>query len=94
MEFKLIDFQNKSNTKITQNVAFEFLILAFSTNFWPIKTQTDMSGNTVWPQALGFQTLAKTGLFGIFNWNVNVARFARNVDLEDFLNKIILYCFR
>ena len=32
--------------KITHNVAFEFfLILAFSTNFCPIKT--DLSGNTV-----------------------------------------------
>ena len=31
--------------KITQNVAFEFLILAFSTNFCPIKI--DQSGNTV-----------------------------------------------
>ena len=31
--------------KITQNVAFEFLTLAFSTNFCPIKT--DLSGNTV-----------------------------------------------
>ena len=32
--------------KITQNVAFEFFdILAFSTNFCPIKT--DLSGNTV-----------------------------------------------
>ena len=32
--------------KITQNVAFDFfLILAFSTNFCPIKT--DLSGNTV-----------------------------------------------
>ena len=35
--------------KITQNVAFEFLNLAFSTNFCPIKS--DLSGNTVWPQA-------------------------------------------
>ena len=33
-----------------------FWILAFSTNFWPIKT--DLSGNPVWPQALGFQKLA------------------------------------
>ena len=32
-----------------------FLILAFSTNFCPIKT--DLSGNTVWPQASGFQKL-------------------------------------
>ena len=31
-------------------------ILAFSTNFCPIKT--DLSGNTVWPQASGFQKLA------------------------------------
>ena len=31
--------------KITQNVSFDFLILAFSTNFCPIKT--DLSGNTV-----------------------------------------------
>ena len=32
--------------KITQNVAFEFfLILTFSTNFCPIKT--DLSGNTI-----------------------------------------------
>ena len=30
-----------------------FLILAFSTNFWPIKI--DLSGNTVYPQAPGFQ---------------------------------------
>ena len=28
-----------------------FLILAFSTNLWPIKS--DLSGNTVWPQASG-----------------------------------------
>ena len=31
--------------KITQNIAFEILILAFSTNFRPIKS--DLSGNTV-----------------------------------------------
>ena len=39
--------------KITQNVAFEFLILAFSTNFCPIKI--DLSGNTVWPQVVVLQ---------------------------------------
>ena len=64
-----------------------FSILAFSTNFWSIKT--DLSGNTVWPQALGFQKLAKLTIFGIFDLllstqNVNVARFARNVE-RDFL---------
>ena len=31
--------------KISQNVTFELSFLAFSTNFWPIKT--DLSGNTV-----------------------------------------------
>ena len=41
-----------------------FWILAFSTNFWPIKT--DLSGNTVWPQASGFQKLAKMDTFLAF----------------------------
>ena len=40
-------------------------ILAFSINFCPIKT--DMSANTVWPQASGFQKLAKWTICGIFN---------------------------
>ena len=31
--------------KITQNVAFDLLMLAFSANFWPIKS--DLSGNAV-----------------------------------------------
>ena len=39
-------------------------ILAFSTNFWPIKT--DISGNTVWHQALCFQKLAKMDHFWHF----------------------------
>ena len=47
--------------KITKNVAFEFFILAFSTNFRPNKS--DLSGNTVWPQASGFQKLAKMDHF-------------------------------
>ena len=42
-----------------------FLILAFSTNFCPIKT--DLSGNTVWPQASGFQKVAKMDHLGIFD---------------------------
>ena len=50
--------------KITQNVAFEFLILAFSTNFCLIKT--DLSGNTVWPQASGLQKLVKMDHFWHF----------------------------
>ena len=37
-------------------------ILAFFTNFGPIKI--DMSGNTVWRQASGFQK--KNDIFGVF----------------------------
>jgi len=43
-------FENHSKCRISS-------ILAFSTNFCPFKT--DLSGNTVWPQASGFQKLAK-----------------------------------
>ena len=44
--------------------------------------KSDLSGNSVWLQASGFQQLVK--IFGIFNellstLNVNFARFARNV---------------
>ena len=39
-------------------------ILAFSTNVWPI--ETDLSGKTVWPQASGFQKLAKMHHFWHF----------------------------
>ena len=39
-------------------------ILAFPTNFCPFKT--DLSGNTVWPQASGFQKLAKMNHFWHF----------------------------
>ena len=65
--------------KITKNVEFEFL------NFCPIKI--DISGNTFWPQALGFQKLAKMNIFGIFNellstHYVNVVHFARNVEWD------------
>ena len=51
--------------KIDQKVAFDLIpILAFSTNFYPIKI--DMSGNTVWPQTSGFQKLAKMDHFLYF----------------------------
>ena len=44
--FDFKDYNTPHCLKITQKVAFEsFLILAFSTNFCPIKT--DLSGNTV-----------------------------------------------
>ena len=49
-------FENYSKCRI-----WIFDILAFSTNFCPIKS--DLSGNTVWPQASGFQKLAKMDHF-------------------------------
>ena len=59
--------------------------------------KTDLSGNTIWPQALGFQKLAKLTIFGIFNellstQNVNVARFARNVECNFFCDFQTLWC--
>ena len=45
--------------KLLKMSHLKFWILAFSTNFCTIKT--DLSGNTVWPQASGFQKLAKMG---------------------------------
>ena len=52
-----------------------FLILTFSTNFCPINI--DLSGNTVWPQAI-FDKMSTQ--------NVNVARFARNVEWDFFFD--------
>ena len=43
-----------------------FSILAFSTNFCPIKI--DLSGNTVWLQVSAFQKLAKIDYFWHFYW--------------------------
>ena len=72
---------------------FEILyiwVLAFSTNFVLLKS--DLSGNnTNWPQTSGLQNLTKMDHFGIFNelfftQNVNVARFARNVEWDFFCN--------
>ena len=50
--------------KLLKMSHLNFWILAFSTNFCPIKT--DLSGNTVWPQASGFQKLAKMDHFLAF----------------------------
>ena len=84
--------------KITQKAHLNFWILVFSTNFCPIKNY--LSGNTIWPQALGFQKLAKLTVFAILNellsiQNVNVARFARNVEcdfLGDFQTLWPIWC--
>ena len=77
---KSCTFENHSKCRIW--------ILAFYTNFCPI--QTNMSGNTVWQQASGFQKLAKMDHFWHFlmnflsTQNVNVARSARNVEWDFF----------
>ena len=47
--------------KLLKMSHLNFWILAFSTNFCPIIT--DLSGNTVWPQALSFQKLTKLNHF-------------------------------
>ena len=61
--------------------------MTFKGKFCPNKI--DQSGNTIWPQTSGFQKLAKSDHFGIFNQllstqNVNVSRFARNVEWDFF----------
>ena len=73
--------------KIIKNVTFEiFKFLAFSTNFCPIKS--DLSGNTVLTANFRFfKNSPKWTIFGLFNellstQNVNVARFARNVEWD------------
>ena len=55
-------FENHSKCRI-----WNFGFWAFSTNFCPIIT--DISGNTVWPQASGFQKLAKLDHFFAFLMN-------------------------
>ena len=52
-------FENYSKCRI-----WIFGILEFFTNFCPIKI--DLPGNTVWPQASGFQKLAKIDIFWHF----------------------------
>ena len=56
-------------------------ILAFYTIFCPIKS--NLSGNTVWPQASDFQDQFLTFLINFYLLkNVNIARSARNVEWE------------
>ena len=63
------------------------LFLPLSANFGLINI--DLSGNTIWPQALVFKNSPKLTIFGIFSellstQNVNVARFARYVEWDFF----------
>ena len=64
---------------------------AFSSNYCPITI--DLSGNTVWPQASGFPTQHSPKWTILAPQNVNVARFARNVEC-DFLGdfQTLWYC--
>ena len=71
-----------------------FPILAFSTNFCPIKS--DLSGNTDWRQASGFKNTPKRTIFWQFQLkNVNVARFARKVKFNFFCDfqTLCMRCF-
>ena len=67
-------------------------LLAFSTNFCPIKT--DLSGNTVWPQASGFPKTRPNGPFLAFLINFcplkMLARFAPNVEWDFFCDFALL----
>ena len=58
------NYQRHNVWKSPKMSHLNFWILAFSTNFCPIKI--DLSGNTVWPQASGFQKLAKLTIFWHF----------------------------
>ena len=75
---ELEEIQDKHRSKMMQKGShivwkllkmshFNFGILAFSTDFWPIKT--DLSGNSVCPQASVFQKLAKLDPFWHFLMN-------------------------
>ena len=74
MKVNQFNFALSQCLKIPQKVPFEFL------NFWHFSSffasiKFDLSGNAVQPQLSGFQKLAKMDYC-----NVNVARFARNVE--------------
>ena len=54
-----------------------FSILAFFIYFWLLKS--DLSDNTVWPQASGFQKLAKIDLFCHFYWTFAHSKCKRSL---------------
>ena len=69
--------------KITKNVSFEFLILTFFINIFPIKIDRSV---ILFDRKLQiFKNSPKLTIFGILNYilstqNVNAARFAHNVE--------------
>ena len=77
--------------KITQNVAFWFWNFCISTNFRPIKN--DLSVNTVWLQASGFQNV--TFLILAFSNNFCLkTELSGNTDrtLDSSLKKWTIFC--
>ena len=64
-------------------------ILAFSTNFCPIKV--DLSGNTVWPQASVFQNLAKMDHFWHFQWTFVHSKCKRSSLLSQCWMRLFLW---
>ena len=67
------------NRKFENYLKCRFWILAFFTNFCPFKN--DLSSNTVWP-SFSFSETRQNWPF--FVQNVNVARFARNIEWDFF----------
>ena len=77
-------FENYSKCRI-----WFFLNLAFSTKFCPIKT--GLSGNTVWPQASGFQKLAKMDHFVAFLSNFGHSKCKRSSLRSQFWMRLFLW---
>ena len=58
--------------------------LSVSFEFWHFPSIFVLLKLTVWQHVFGFQKFALLAIFCIFNGNVNVARFARNVEWDFF----------
>ena len=62
--------------KLLKMSHYTFWVLAFFTNFCSI--ESDLSGNTVWPQASGFEKLAKMDNFWHFQFTFVHSKWKRN----------------
>ena len=97
IHFLMIFKHCDSSTLIENHSKCPIWIFNFAIFHQFLSYQSEMSNNTVWPKATGFQKLAKSTIFGIFNellstQNINVDRFARNVEC-DFLDDFQTLCF-
>ena len=70
--------------KLMENASFESFNFGIFTHFCPIII--NLSGSTIWLQALAFQKVAKLTIFNqlLSSQNVTVARFACNVEWDFF----------